>query len=291
MERELWLALYRLARRCDPAPYWELVRYFDYHVVGVYLWAVLHDRPVSWACDPINWPKRLWRGKLPSQSTMSRRLRTTEVQCLLNRIENALAALSGSGWVWMVDGKPLVVGTHSRDTDATWGRAGRGYAKGYKLHAIYGRGPIPGAWELVPLNESETEVARRLVPLLKRGGGYLLGDKAFDSNPLHTAANACGYQLVAERKRPGTGLGHRRHSPGRLRSIQLLRTKFGQHLYRCRDNIERQFGWLTNHGAGLAPLPAWVRRPHRVRLWVQAKLIIHAAYVYLHSSPTTPAVA
>jgi hypothetical protein len=289
MERELWLALYNLARRCDPSPYWELVRFFDHHIVGVYLWAVLHDRPVSWACDPANWPKRLWRGTLPSQSTMSRRLRTAEVQCLLNRIEKTLVALGGSGLVLIVDGKPLIVGTHSKDTDATWGRAGRGYAKGYKLHAIYGRGPLPVAWEVAPLNESEPEVARRLIPLLKRGGGYILGDKAFDSNPLH--ASACGYQLVAERKRPGTGLGHRRHSPGRLRSIQLLHTKFGQDLYRCRDDVERQFGWLTNHGAGLAPLPAWVRRPHRVRLWVQAKLLIHAAYVYLHSPSTTTAIA
>jgi hypothetical protein len=291
MERELWLALYKLARGCDPAWYWELVRFFDYHIVGVYLWAVLHDRPVSWACDPVNWPKHLWRGKLPSQSTMSRRLRTTEVQCLLNRMERKLVALDSGGLVWIVDGKPLVVGTHSKDTDTTWGRAGRGYAKGYKLHAIYGRGPLPVAWELAPLNESEPEVARRLFSLLKGGGGYILGDKAFDSNPLHDRANAYGYQLVAERKRPGTGLGHRRHSPGRLRSIELLSTDFGQDLYRCRDDVERQFGWLTNHGTGLAPLPAWVRRPHRVRLWVQAKLIAHAAYVYLYSRSPTQAIA
>jgi hypothetical protein len=291
MERELWLALYRLACECDPSPYWELVRFFDHHIVGVFLWAVLHDRPVSWACDPINWPNRLWQGKLPSQSTMSRRLRTTEVQRLLNRMERKLASWGGGGMVWIVDGKPLVVGAHSKDRDVTWGRVGRGYAKGYKLHAIYGRGPLPVAWELAPLNESEPEVARRLVSFLKGGGGYILGDKAFDSNPLHSMANSCGYQLVAERKRPGTGLGHRTHSLGRLRSIELLRTEFGQNLYRCRDDIERQFGWLTNHGAGLAPLPAWVRRPHRVGLWLQAKLITHAAYVYLYPHSPMQAIA
>lgn len=292
MERELWLVLYKLARACDPTPYWELVRFFDYHIVGVYLWAVLHDRPVRWACDPTNWPKHLWQGKLPSQSTMSRRLRTTEVQRLLSTMERRLATLAQGGLVWIVDGKPLVVGSHSKDHDVRRGRVGRGYAKGYKLHAIYGRGPLPVAWELVPLNESEPEVAKRLIPLLEGGGGYLLGDKAYDSNPLHDVANAHGYQLVAERKRPGTGLGHRRHSPGRLRSIELLRKEFGQDLYRRRDDIERQFGWLTNHGAGLAPLPAWVRCPHRVRLWLQAKLIIHATYVYLYPrSPHSPTQA
>lgn len=28
MERELWSALYRLARACDPAPYWLNVTFF-----------------------------------------------------------------------------------------------------------------------------------------------------------------------------------------------------------------------------------------------------------------------
>lgn len=28
MERELWLALYKLARECDPAPWWAMTRFF-----------------------------------------------------------------------------------------------------------------------------------------------------------------------------------------------------------------------------------------------------------------------
>lgn len=291
MERELWRALYLLARECDPAPFWEVVSYFDYEIVAVYLWSVLHDRPVCWACEPMNWPKGLWKRNLPSQSTMSRRLRTTEVQRLLSSMKGQLAALERGGFVWFVDGKPLTVGTHSKDRDSEWGRAGRGYAKGYKLHAVYGRGPLPIEWEVAPLNVSEPEVAARLISLLERGGGYILGDKAYDSNPLHDVSSARGYQLVAERKRPGTALGHRPHTPGRLRCIELLRTEFGQDLYHCRDDVERQFGWLTNHSAGLAPLPAWVRRPHRVRLWIQAKLISHAAYASLHPHHTSQAAA
>jgi len=289
MERELWSALYKVAQECDPRRVWDLVRFRDHEIVGLFLWAVVHDRPVSWACDPFNWPKGLWKGKLPSQSTMSRRLRTTEVQGLLHRMEGQLASLQHGGFVWLIDGKPLVVGTHSKDRDASWGRAGRGFAKGYKLHAIYGTGPLPILWEVAPLNVSEPEVAARLISLLEGGGGYLLGDKAFDSNPLHKLATSHGYQLVAERKRPGTALGHRRHAAGRLRSIELLGQQFGQELYHCRDDIERQFGWLTNHGSGLAPLPAWVRRPARVRLWMQAKLLLHATYVHLRNPP--PALA
>ena len=259
--------------------------------MAVYLWAVIHDRPTRWACEPMNWPHDLWAGKLPSQSVMSRRLPTTEVQRLLAEIERQLARLSGGGWVLLVDGKPLIVGSHSKDPDAAWGHARRGWAKGYKLHAVYDGGSIPAAWDVVPLNEAEPEVAARLVLSLRGGGGYLLGDKAYDSNPLHDAALAVGCQLVAERKRPKAGLGHRRHSPGRLRSIELLRQEFGQKLYAFREQVERNFGWLTNHAAGFAPLPNWVRRASRVRLWVQAKLIVHATYVYLTSTPSTLADA
>jgi hypothetical protein len=279
MERELWTALYQLAKACDTVRPWLFVRFRDWEVVVVFLWAVLHDRPVCWACDPINWPKQLWKRDLPSQSTMSRRLRTTEVQHLLHLMEQRMIPLQRGGWLTMIDGKPLVVGTHSKDADAQWGRAGRGFAKGYKLHAIYADGPLPLAWEVAPLNVGEPDVAARLISTLGRGG-YVLGDKAFDSNPLHEVCWAVGAQLVAQRKRPGTALGHRRHSPGRLRCIELLEHEFGRALYNCRDDIERQWGWLTNHGGGLAPLPNWVRRAPRVRIWVQAKLIIHAVYVH-----------
>jgi hypothetical protein len=290
MERELWSALYKVAMECDDAPFWRLGRFSDHEIVGVFLWAVLHDRPISWACDPINWPKGLWNNKLPSQPTMSRRLRTTEVQRLLADMEGHYAALERPGFVCLVDGKPLTVGTHTKDRDSAWGKVGRSYAKGYKLHAIFGRGPIPLVWDIDPLNVSELDVAARNVSSLK-GGGYLLGDKAFDSNPLHRIASGRGYQLVAQRKRPDTGLGHRHHEPGRLRSIELLNTAFGQDLYQCRDDVERKFGWLTNHGAALAPLPAWVRRTHRVRLWVQGKLLAHAAYVYSNSQSSPLAAA
>jgi Transposase DDE domain len=221
---------------------------------------------------------------------MSRRLRTTEVQHVLHEMEKRMATpLQSGGWVRTVDGKPLVVGSHSKDPDAEWGHVRRGWAKGYKLHAIYGTDCAPLSWEATALNVAEQDVAARMIPSLKQGGGYILGDKLYDSNALHDISLATGYQLVAQRKRPRAGLGHRRHSPGRLRCIDLLQGEFGQALYSLRDDVERQFGWLTNHGGGLAPLPNWVRRFHRVRLWIQAKLLVHAAYVLIQSrSPPLP---
>ena len=244
----------------------------------MWLWAVLHERPASWACRAENWPPGLWTGPLPSQPTLSRRLRTTEVSALLQRMEDRFRSAPRSVSLKWIDGKPLVLGVYAKDPDAAWGRVGRSYAHGYKLHVVYGDDPLPEAWDLEPLNVAEPCVAARLLPLLEPGEAYVLGDKAFDSNPLHAVADGCGKQLVAQRKRPGTGLGHCHHAAGRLRSIALLETEFGQALYRRRGDIERKLAWLTSHAGGLVPLPAWVRRRHRVRLWIQAKLLLHAAY-------------
>lgn len=221
---------------------------------------------------------------------MSRRLRTTEVQRVLHQMERRLAALDQGGFVFLVDGKPLVVGGHSKDREATWGRGGKSFARGYKLHAIYGSGPLPIQWELAPLNVSEPDMAAVMIGRLN-AQGYVVGDKMYDSNVLHHLATVHGCQLLAPQKRKGAGLGHRPHTPGRLRCFELLRTEFGKALIHYRDEVERQFGWLTNHSGGLGPLPAWVRRPHRVRSWVQAKFLVHAMYVHLFHTPSPIAVA
>ncbi len=89
----------------------------------------------------------------------------------------------------------------------------------------------------------------------------------------------------------GQALGHRRQSPGRLRSIQLLDAALGRTLYNQRNSIERRFGAWVSLGGGLGPLPAWVRRFHGVRSWVQAKiLLIGARWLFPHE-PHTLALA
>ena len=224
MERELWLVLYQFGRKFDPCVTLEARPLSLTSKLSWFFWAALHERPTLWACQTENWPDGLWPiRKLPSQPTMSRRLRTTEVQRLMYVMEQYLVQLRKTGLVTVVDGKPLAIGSHSKDPDCGWGRAGRSYAKGYKLHAVYGSAPLPLVWEIAPLNTSEPEVAARLIPAL-HGGGYILGDKAYDSNPLHDVALSTGHQLVAERKRPRDGLGHRKHSPGRLRLWHCCKT-------------------------------------------------------------------
>jgi Transposase DDE domain len=275
MERERWERVYRLLVQLDKREVRGVFR--DAIILAVYFWAVIHDRPVSWACRASHWPSDL-RKPLPSQSTMSRRLRTASVQALLNSAGDAepVAGNGSDAWVKVVDAKPLPVGGHSKAPDARWGQGVRSLMKGYKLFAIWGNGWMPLAWRIGAMNTSEQSMAQQMIPELQGRTGYLLGDKLYDINKLYDAAQAVAHQLVADRKRPRAGLGHRKHSPARLRAIELLRGSFGRALYHERDHIERNFGGLTNFGGGLTPLPNWVRRLTRVRQWIHAKLIVNA---------------
>src|SRR3954469_4822241 len=59
-------------------------------IVRVHTWAALHDRPVSWACDPRNWKARTRPAELPDQSTMSRRTRREDFMAFLERVGERL---------------------------------------------------------------------------------------------------------------------------------------------------------------------------------------------------------
>lgn len=275
MERNLWKPLYEAVMAVDYPDPATGVSHTDRWVVLTFLWSVVHDRPRCWACDPKNWPPELRRCRLPSEATLSRRLRTAAVGRLLNALLARYRGDPRHDWVKYLDSKPLPVGDFSKDPDAAWGHGPDSWFRGYKLHAAWGTAPVPLAWEVRPADHGDPTTARVLVQRLG-GAGYLVGDSNFDSNPLHRQAARRHHQLVAPPKKRGRGLGHRRHSPGRLRALELLRHPFGEALYRSRSFVERCFGNLTSFGGGLGPLPSWVRRLHRVKRWVQAKLLINA---------------
>jgi hypothetical protein len=206
--------------------------------------------------------------------------------------EHLLALLSVGCWVWNIDGKAVAVSSVSKDPDVGYGRGSGGSQKGYKFHAVWGAGPMPVAWALAPINRSEKTIARDLIDGLP-ASGYLLGDSQYDVNSLYDLAAQADYQLVVRKTkdRGRGGLGHRQQSAFRLRSIELLNKPFGRHLYRQRRVIECQFGTWTSFASGLAPLPAWVRRFHRVRNWVHAKLLITGARWLLRNAPQKLATA
>lgn len=289
MERELWGLLYAITTKLDNP--WGSWKFSTSEILAVYFWCVVNDRPMTWGLAKGNWPPELCPRRLPAQSTLSRRMRRPDAEQLMTATEGVWLALAGVSQVLIrvIDAKPLSVSGVTKDKDAGYGRGAGGMQKGYKFYAVWAGGPLPLAWALAPMNRSEKTMARELIPSLP-GGGYLLADTEYDSNPLYELAHEANHQLVAQKRQKHRPVGHRPQSPYRKRSIELLQQPFGKTLYNYRRQIERDFGNLVSFGGGLTCLPAWVRRLPRVRNWVQAKLLVNAArWLYKHAAP--PAVA
>jgi hypothetical protein len=220
---------------------------------------------------------------------MSRRTRKPEFHRFLQEVGKALQSLFAPGSiepllkVFRLDGKPLAIAGHSKDPNAAFGQAVGCKARGYKFHSLWNGCVMPAQWAIAPMNVDEKVIARRFVRRLEKTAGYLLVDTHYDSTVLYGMAGAVGCQMIAPRQKPGTNIPKEHQNLWRVRGIQMLEcrvpgaTKFGRSLHRRRRDIEGYFGGLTSFGGGLTCLPAWVRRPWRVRNWVHAKLLINAA--------------
>jgi hypothetical protein len=281
MEGELWKEIYRVVMVVGKKHASRKgCTYTDAEIVLVHLWAVLHDRPTEWATIMENWRGSGRHPRLPSSSTMSRRMPTTSVQALLQSVEQHLRDLSPADSYRFIDGKPLPIGGCTQDRDAAYGRAAGCHATGYKLYVIAENSRGFVAWAVHPMNRHEASVAPELMAQLDHPG-YLIGDNAYDSNHLYEEASKRQTQLLAPRRKTAQSLGHIRHSPGRLKAMELIQKPFGKQLLHQRDAIERLFGQLTTIHCGLGPLPNWIRGLPRVRNWVRGKMIIFAALRHL----------
>jgi len=276
MEGKLWNALYQLVEQLHSGRRQKRQQYSDKTILMVYLWAVLHDRPVFWACQCDNWHGMCPTSDPPSPATMSRRLRNESFANLLNDLEKAYRQKFNQSLCKWIDAMPLPIGNSSGDPQAGYGRAANGKAKGYKFYAIYDPSGAVDAWRVCPMNVSEKKMSCRLVRDTSFEG-YLVGDGEYDNNILYEMAGARGIVLLAP-KRKGKKLGHRRHSRHRLRSIELQTRPFGKMLLHRRAGIDRFFGSWASWSSGIKHLPAWVRGLRRVRQWVQAKLIVLYAW-------------
>src|SRR5512133_447867 len=153
MESELWNALYRwiqvIGERTGARAH---CHFSDQAIVTVYLWSVLCDRPVCWACQEENW-LAAGRGRpqeLPSQPTMSRRIRQASFLRFLRELEEAIRnsfVLLGRMLVSYIDGKPLLIARHSQDPDADYGRGSNGWYRGYQFHGCWNHQCVP-RWQL-----------------------------------------------------------------------------------------------------------------------------------------------
>jgi hypothetical protein len=278
MERELWNRISTIVTAVDRKFGKERYTHSVGRIVRVYLWAVLNERPVDWACRRENWRGVRPPEGLPDQSRMSRRLRQPDTKEFLFAVLDSVDLPAQSELLKIIDGKPLPISRHSQDADARFGRGAGGLDKGYKFHAIYGGSGRLLAWQVHAMNMDEKEVGCQMVQELS-DEGYLLGDANYDASRLYVEAAAHGHQLVAARSKPHSRLGHRPHVSARLRSIALLEgpSEFGRSLYTQRRQIESRFGNLCSFGGGLICLPPWVRTLHRVRTYVSAKLVIRLA--------------
>ena len=263
-------------------------RYSDADIVLIAVWAVLHDRPIDWACRRSSWPPSRYPRALPHQSRMSRRLRTPSARLLLSMVLVGLTHGLGACRVAVLDGRALTVSRFTTDRHAKrgWGR-GR-FENGYKLHVLIDAqtGTVLAS-VTTPLHVSEGVVARILLTQAVEGGllaegAVILADANYDSNPLHRHAAGLGLRLIAPRRLPGTGLGYSAvggHHANRLISILATEdnTELRRLIYSVRGNVERVFSTQVCTGGGLRDLPAWVRTMPRVRTWISIKIIIQLA--------------
>jgi hypothetical protein len=292
MEARRYRDTCRLVDQVSPHGRKPREQFCDAAIVKVYLFATQADRPMSWACREQHWPQSLLMdmlgGNLPSQSTMSRRMKSVTVLQLIERVQAKLsdmlvAAEKLGSTVKVIDSKPLRVSRFSKDRNARNGRAAGDKARGYKVHAItVGKAFVH--WTLTGMNTHDQVGAAILLPKLANGPaswGYVSADNGYDSNPVHELARAVNHQLLAPPRRSNAEVrDERRNSKERIRSLDLfadplkhcgMSSPFAAYIIEKREQVERDFGNAAMHG--LTSPPPWVRTPHRTAIWTAAKLI------------------
>lgn len=255
-------------------------KFTDVLIVKMYLWSVAHDCPLCWASDRRNYNSLFRPARLPSNSQFCKRLKSPRVQALLTALSNRLVHSESPTFQLLLDARPFVVGSCTKDAEARGGRISGGFAKGYKLHAIVTDDGRTLVWSVMPLNVAESTVALELINQA-RHKGIILADANYDRTPLFEAAAAHGGQLLTPKRR-GKAYGHRQQSEARLTAHFVYRCA-RKMLWRRRVRVESVFGNQSSYGGGLGPLPSWVRTLGRVRRWIGAKLILHHARLAVKS--------
>lgn len=275
MEGQVWRTVLRLLPE-DQCRSGRFV-FSERVILMVELWSILHDRPISWACQAESWPDWARPALLPHPSTVSRRSRGRAIASARDEVyAQTVDQLDHGGSYGAVDGRPLLVGGASKDRDARPGRAVRGMGRGYKLHAVVDARHVTLAFAIHPLNVAEQSVAKEMLPRIPKRIRRLVGDTLYDSMPLHEAAKQAGVRVYTRLRQGRVG---RRQQPRRLQLLRLSQRSVGKRLFRWRDEIERTFGQASSLSFGFKGLPAWARRSHRVYRWMWGKIVLHHCWL------------
>jgi hypothetical protein len=264
--------------------------YSDELIALMFFWCVLHDRPLCWAAERDAYNTTLFRPRrLPSRSQFGRRVNSERFQILLQMIHFDILGPFSVGGRSYFDGKPLVVGVASSDPDAKRGHVMGGFAKGYKLHVWADENRKIAYWCVDSLNVDEKVAAEAIIAQMPMftSQAMVLADANYDTQGMYEALAEKNAGLLTKPR--GMDLDHveqwaqSRHpknKPSRPVRQEALDTweknpGWSAWLYKDRINVEGTLSNLCSFAGGLGPLPSWVRRLHRVRRWVGAKIIIY----------------
>ena len=259
-------------------------RYSDFLIACLYFWAVLHDRPMTWAIDRRHYNRTFRPRKvLPSISQLNRRIAAERFQLILQRVHERLAGDSRFKGL-VLDGQALCVSPVSQDRDARIGHIPGGMGKGYKLHAaVASDGAIP-VFSVMPLNTHEMHVAGQMLTTGLRhdlNGVLVMADGNYDAHVFHKlVARRGGFLITRPRGRAKHPVTRRQMGPSRRLLIDLWdrHPRLMARVYQHRKHVERRFGNLASIPGLLGALPKFVRGLPRVRRHVGAKICLYHAH-------------
>lgn len=247
MEGQVWKIVWSLAP--DDQPSSRRFRYSDREILVV-VWAILHDRPMCWACQRCNWPPGIRPARLAHPSTVSRRWRREDLQQQARLWHRRMVMqLKGTSGYAAIDGRGLTLGGCSKDPDARSGRAAGGMGKGYKFHAMVGTRHEILDYLVRPLNIAEQKVAVDLLRRAPRTVTRVVGDTNYDSMNLHRVAADYGRRLYTPLRQNRVG---RRAQAGALAFAPSLGPS-------CRSTSVGWARWDRAH----------IRTSEQRRAWIQ----------------------
>jgi hypothetical protein len=283
MEQSQWTIVRRTIRQVTRSfPRLKRAEYSDFLITCPYFWAVLNDRPMTWAVDSRNYNRNFRPRKIPSISQLNRRIAADRFQDILQRVHKRLSGDSRFKGL-ILDGQALTVNSVSKDRDARIGHIPGGMGKGYKLHAIVASdGNIP-VFSVLPLNTHELPVAQQMLSTLPHDltGTLVMADGNYDAHVLHKqVARHGGFLITHPRGRAKHPVTRRQMGPSRRLMIDLWDRcpELMHRVYQHRKQIERRFGNLACTPGLLTSLPKFVRGLPRVRRFVGAKICLYHAH-------------